>query len=517
MFDTENINKIHIQISKMKLTENTINSILSAYNQLKNNNIHACIDNFISKNKQSNVLIHYYCSECNNEACSMLFTFNKKLVYGCKKCNAKLINRITKTSLYLQHKKEDNLSHGIYTKTSLDTFKEKRLFELKNELEAKGLKLESSFIKAKTHHYFNISCKLNHISKIKGYKCPDDFFCQQCFPNVSYGEEALRRIVESYYHVEFKKVRPDWLKGKQNNLELDCYNDDLKIAFEFNGITHYKPIYGMKRFKIQCENDLIKQRKCVENGVKLYVIKDLINNELARKDNSHVLTNIISQLNFFNIDVKNIENIPKTILPNKLKDIESILKQNNKQLIRVMASEAHFSKSKFLVKCIACNHEYSLTGGTIQNNAKKKTFCCKNCSRSVNLHERFEDDLLKVNRKLVYIENLDLEVIKRKLHVKCLNCNNNYIMPGSSLYTYKIKNKMPECPTCKEINIPVKINNALKTQNKELVEIIKKHSFVNNTVFSVKCLNCKTISKLLGSTILKGINITKSCKSCTKK
>ena len=49
MFDTENINKIHIQISKMKLTENTINSILSAYNQLKNNNIHACIDNFISK------------------------------------------------------------------------------------------------------------------------------------------------------------------------------------------------------------------------------------------------------------------------------------------------------------------------------------------------------------------------------------------------------------------------------------------------------------------------------------
>lgn len=516
MLDSENINKINNQIKRMTLKESTVNSIFEAYNQLKNNNINACIDNFISKNKQYNIQIHYYCSECNNEAYSGLYNFNKKLVYGCKKCNAKLINRITKTSLYLQHKKEDNLSHGIYTKTSLDIFREKRLLELKNELEAKGLKLESSFIRENTHHYFNISCEFNHISKIKGYKCPDEFFCRQCFPNVSYGEEALRRIVERHYNVEFKNVRPDWLKGKKNNLELDCYNDDLKLAFEFNGITHYKPIYGIKRFKIQCENDLIKQRKCAENGVKLYIIKDLINNENKKNDNSHVLTNIISQLKFFNIDVKNIENIPKTILPNKLKDIESILKQNNKQLVRIFSSEAFFSKSKFLVKCILCDYEYCLTGGSIQNAVRKNTFSCKNCSRYVNLQERFEHELLKVNLKLVYIENKNLEVRKRKLQVNCLNCNSNYIMPGSSLYTCKKNNKVPECPTCKKANVYMKINNALKIQNKELVGIIEKHNFVNKTLFSIKCLNCKTISQLLGSTILKNANITKTCKSCKK-
>jgi len=55
----------------------------------------------------------------------------------------------------------------------------------------------------------------------------------------SKGETECRRVIESIFNKPFNKARPDFLRnmvtGGEYNLELDCYNNSLKIAVEYNG------------------------------------------------------------------------------------------------------------------------------------------------------------------------------------------------------------------------------------------------------------------------------------------
>jgi hypothetical protein len=56
------------------------------------------------------------------------------------------------------------------------------------------------------------------------------------------------------------------------NYELDIYIPELKLAFELNGIFHYKPIYGEKKLlKIQ-NNDLLKNKECRDKSINLLTI-----------------------------------------------------------------------------------------------------------------------------------------------------------------------------------------------------------------------------------------------------
>ena len=60
------------------------------------------------------------------------------------------------------------------------------------------------------------------------------------------------------------------------NLELDGYNSDLKLAFEYNGIQHY--VYPnrfhktVKEFEDQVRRDVFKKDACSLSGIYLIVI-----------------------------------------------------------------------------------------------------------------------------------------------------------------------------------------------------------------------------------------------------
>lgn len=91
-------------------------------------------------------------------------------------------------------------------------------------------------------------------------------------------ENECRRILEGIFNRPFSKQRPNWLKRPSTgkNLELDGYNPDLKLAFEYNGIQHAK-FHHMHRGNIQAfndqqERDRLKALLCNQHGVKLVVI-----------------------------------------------------------------------------------------------------------------------------------------------------------------------------------------------------------------------------------------------------
>jgi hypothetical protein len=102
-------------------------------------------------------------------------------------------------------------------------------------------------------------------------------------------EAECRHILSEIYGKKFISARPNWLKNPETGslLELDCYNEELKIAAEYNGIQHY--VYPNNHHKTydefvsQLRRDQFKLKRCDQMGVYLITIpytvpKDQIKN-----------------------------------------------------------------------------------------------------------------------------------------------------------------------------------------------------------------------------------------------
>jgi hypothetical protein len=93
----------------------------------------------------------------------------------------------------------------------------------------------------------------------------------------SRGERRVKLFLEKLFRKPFRKQRPDFLSnpvtGGTFNLELDCYNDELEVAVEFNGRQHYEyvPFFHKNKeaFLNQKYRDEMKRRKCYDRGILL--------------------------------------------------------------------------------------------------------------------------------------------------------------------------------------------------------------------------------------------------------
>lgn len=96
----------------------------------------------------------------------------------------------------------------------------------------------------------------------------------------SKGERQCRYVLESIFKRPFLKYRPDFLRnpvtGNEHNLELDCYNPELKLAVEYNGVQHdkYVPYFHRNKeaFLNQKYRDYFKKITCENNNINLIVV-----------------------------------------------------------------------------------------------------------------------------------------------------------------------------------------------------------------------------------------------------
>ncbi len=95
---------------------------------------------------------------------------------------------------------------------------------------------------------------------------------------MSNGEILCKKIIEEIYEKPFYTIRPNFLKNPETgrNLELDLYNDEKKIAIEYNGKQHYVWPNGIhnsyETFIKQVRRDQYKVDKCDENGIYLITV-----------------------------------------------------------------------------------------------------------------------------------------------------------------------------------------------------------------------------------------------------
>ena len=96
-------------------------------------------------------------------------------------------------------------------------------------------------------------------------------WCTQC--NTSKGQKLLHRIIEDIFKTEVVSNYKGfgWLKDKRR-LEIDIWVPDIKLAIEYDGEHHFKPInYGgnIERAKVELKKrqarDALKDRLIAEH------------------------------------------------------------------------------------------------------------------------------------------------------------------------------------------------------------------------------------------------------------
>jgi hypothetical protein len=120
-----------------------------------------------------------------------------------------------------------------------------------------------------------IECCNKHIFQMTYENLKEGKWCYYC--NNSRCEFITRKICEKIFNKDFKKIRPDWLKNASGkNLELDIFNEELMLAFEYNGEQHYKfnkyHHKNEKEFEELQERDKLKKKLCSKNEVTLIII-----------------------------------------------------------------------------------------------------------------------------------------------------------------------------------------------------------------------------------------------------
>ena len=211
-------------------------------------------------------------------------------------------------------------------------------------------------------------------SNIKGgHWCP---YCAQ-FSSERICATALKKLLGK----EFKKERPDWLKYKSRNLELDGYCECLNIAFEHNGDQHYKNVDYFKYDPIKDsleerqKRDSFKEQKCKDQGVKLIVIPPLLS-VLKIENLIPFLKNACDSLGIKysnrEISLKDLE-CEKFInidFEEKLKEIKSIAISKGGECL----SNVYFGLDKKLKFKCSCGFEWKASGSSI-----KRGIWCEKC------------------------------------------------------------------------------------------------------------------------------------------
>lgn len=233
------------------------------------------------------------------------------------------------------------------------------------------------------HSRLKWECKNGHRWKQTYANIQSGRWCPEC---TSYmGEKLCRLAFESLFNAEFPKSYPVWLKSeKGDQLELDGYSKKYKIAFEHQGIQHYK---FNDKFH-QSSEDLVNQmsrdiykRKLVEKHGIILIEVPQVPDEVSLDE---LIPFIIQELkrNKFETDQLNQEepDYNQIYLKDDYSEIYTELKKIAKSKNGIIVSEKYLgSKIKMNFQCEA-GHRWQ----ALSSDIRRGTWCpkCANINRS---------------------------------------------------------------------------------------------------------------------------------------
>ena len=176
-------------------------------------------------------------------------------------------------------------------------------------------------------------CAEGHIWETTPNNIKRGHWCPTCAEGVS--ERVCRKIFETILNKEFPKSRPEWLvNDRGNQMELDGYNKELALAFEYQGRQHYK--YNehfhksIKEFEQRKVNDKLKRELCKKNGVTLIEVPYTV-------EHNQIQDYIINKCKNENVDISEINkkvdykelDVYSSNSSRKLKELKEFVRQQH--------------------------------------------------------------------------------------------------------------------------------------------------------------------------------------------
>jgi very-short-patch-repair endonuclease len=85
-------------------------------------------------------------------------------------------------------------------------------------------------------------------------------------------------------------------KEMLNGYEVDIALPEIKLAIEWNGIVHFKPIYGQTKLDNIQQRDVEKQKIAQKKGINLIVVPDLVSKDHYVREAFQKIKKIINEL-----------------------------------------------------------------------------------------------------------------------------------------------------------------------------------------------------------------------------
>jgi len=288
-------------------------------------------------------------------------------------------------------------------------------------------------------------------------------WCPEC--SSGFYERICRFYFEKIFEKKFIKVRPDWLKNSKTNqnLEIDGYNEELKIGFEHQGTQHYdNETYYSKPDVF--DNDKLKKRLCKKQGIKLIEIPELISMTKIKSLKSFIYKELNKQNISPKISEKDLE----------ISDFDLYTYTRNKERIEI----------EEIVKEKLNNYEYRIIGFKYDGEHKVDFECNKQHSSSIRIRRVLDNE------------------ISCKI---CLHMNDT---SGKIRFPTIRKKRSNNIEVLDKVNyLKDKVNNKLKS---EKGNIISGEIHNGNSVLKIECINKHVYKTNISNFIRRG------CSECSK-
>jgi len=382
------------------------------------------------------------------------------------------------------------------------------------------------------------NCGCGWITTWHSIKCMKSW-CPTCSSGLS--ENICRHALEEITGYKFPKISKFAKSDTTRGFEIDCYNEELQIGLEYDGIQHsqYTPRFhggaDSGKFEAQQARDINKNEKCKEMGVSLLRV-DYTVSRTELRTHVHALIRglilehklsieLVDPVNFIS-DIEFGNNVSKVCSNKSSEYMEQLIPiiKSKKAILHSTSCDSWKSPIE-----ITCKNNHSFTTN-LDNLLRDPPRWCSECANNRVLEEVHVREILEPKGykfiKMYKRNYVSKNGIKNRICIT-YKCDIGHIV---DVLWDNHSNDHKRCPYC--VNVESKqiaIENAnIREENREPTKKEKEHDYAlslgynindyNNAqddLTEIHCINHNHVFYALPYTLLKSENCNKEhCSQC---